>query len=1185
MHHIFTAIKKTAEYQELINLDQKGQKQIMVSGLSGTQKAVLLSLLLSDERYLMKHYQRPFLIISASRQGADRLYEELNTVLPEQRIGLLPALEDMAFEALGQSKELMGERGRLLLQLANGELSGIVASVDAILPMLMPAAQLRLLPLTLRLGTKLNLYEFLEKLVKLGFQRTHQVETAGYFAHRGSIVDIFPPSDSQPVRIDLFDEEIDSIRRFSSDTQLSLDSLREVVIYPTRELVLNSHQLQMGIEAIESDYESMKLVLTDAESRRNLDMRLKRLLDALANGDQPDELEHYLPYFIEKQESVLDYFTNQPLIICDEPLRIQETWENRLELLEEQLKQRLERGELLPRQMQRWYDFPAFIADLQKSSEGVLSLGILPRRPSWLRNIAAISAVNRSIPDYRGSIQSLMDDVERWQRHGYAILLLCDGPERGRRLEHTFAEYGLNVSLGFGEDRPPQNGEILIRKGALENCFEWPEARIVLLSDQLLFGRTKSKRSPGTLKEAKKLKSYRELVEGDFVVHINHGIGRYLGLVAMEVEGIRRDYLHLQYAGQDKIYIPIDQIGLIQKYLGSNTDSEPKLHALNSSEWQRSKQKVHKAIREMAIDLLKLYASRTSEPGFAFAPDDNMQAEFEELFPYEETEDQIQVIADVKRDMESSRPMERLLCGDVGYGKTEVAIRAAFKAVLSGKQVAVLAPTTVLVQQHFNTFRERLSRFPINIAMMSRFRSPKENRQTAELLRDHQVDIVIGTHRLLNKDISFADIGLLIIDEEQRFGVAQKEKLKQLRNNVDVLMLSATPIPRTLHMAMVGIRDMSLIETPPENRLPVQSYVVEWSDTLVREAILRELDRDGQVFFVHNRISDLDYFASHIAKLVPEARIVVGHGQMAEGRLEQVMLDFMEGEYNVLVSTTIIESGLDMPNVNTMIIHEADHFGLSQLHQLRGRVGRSNRRAYAYFTFRRGHSLSEIAEKRLAAIKEFCEFGAGLRIAQRDLELRGVGNLLGAEQHGNVAAIGFELYSQMLEEAVRELKNLPVPQKTETLMEINIEAFLPNSFVPDQSQKISVYKQIQSAATKADLEEIQEQLIDRFGILPLAVLNLLKVARLRIIAAEAGVVTVKQMGNSLNLTLITGLTYDLNQAALIVLQAKGKISHHAGKQTPFSIIGENLPELLTWLEIFLNEFKNIAHWPEISYNY
>ena len=1177
MIQFFQPIMATDDFAAMRRVLTSKPHQLTVQGLAGAQKSVVSALILEHlAGEAFSQDRTPFLVVCATQDAARRMADDLHTLLPQVRSAYYPALEDLAFEALSQSREAMSERINVLRRMQSRKLDGLVTSVEAILPLLVPSERLQTLPITLSVNGSISIPDLLHRLVHIGYQRTAQVETPGYFAQRGGIVDIYPPADPHPLRLELFGDDIDSIRRFSEETQLTLDSVREAVVYPVRELVLTPEEVEKGIEAIVEDVDATLPKLASEEARDTLRSRSERLLTALREGSMPDELEHFLPYFIDNPVTLLDYFPAHTLVILDEPLRVEETWNQRLVSLSEMQEHRYQSGELLPRQAMRWAEFEDFTS--QVISMNLLALAMLPRRPTWMRRVPEVSVNCPSLPSYRGSIQNLMDDIERWQQHGYALALICENEERGRRIQHTLSEFGLQATLGFQGNRAPHPGEILLLPGQFPNSFEWPQARFILLSDQELFGKQKQKRGRGVLKESKKLTSFRDLVEGDLVVHVNHGIGRYHGVITIEIEGIKRDYLDLQYAGSDRIYVPIDQISMVQKYLGSGgTESKaPKLHSLGNSEWQRSKQRVQAAVREMAEELLQLYASREHLPGYAYQPDTPWQNEFEQQFIYEETDDQLQVIEEVKRDMERDKPMERLLCGDVGYGKTEVAIRAAFKAVVEGKQVAILAPTTVLAQQHFLTFRDRFSNFPVEIAMMSRFRTPKENQRTTDLLAQGKVDIVIGTHRLLNANIRYSDLGLLIIDEEQRFGVAQKERIKKMKNNVDVLMLSATPIPRTLHMAMVGIRDMSIIETPPENRFPVQSFVVEWSDDLVREAITRELQRDGQVFIVHNRIEDLDYFAGKIAELVPGARIIVGHGQMAMGQLEQVMLSFMEREYDVLISTTIVESGLDMPNVNTLIVHDANNYGLAQLHQLRGRVGRSNRKAFAYFTFQRNRSLSEIAEKRLAAIKEFCELGAGFRIAQRDLELRGVGNLLGSQQHGNVSAVGFELYTQLLEEAVHELKGEPPPRRIDTTFEVHLEAFLPSSYIASQAQKIAMYKRIQSALDRETIDDIEEELIDRFGPFPAPVLHLLKAAKLRLMAHETGISSLKQTPEGVQISLYPGVRYPTNEVALLVREMAGALGHQPGKPAPFVLKADNSTELLQRVEFFLQRFEKLV---------
>ncbi|MGE5652671.1 MAG: transcription-repair coupling factor, partial [Bacillota bacterium] len=875
--------------------------------------------------------------------------------------------------------------------------------------------------------------------------------------------------------------------------------------------------------------------------------------------------------------TLLDYCPPSAMVFLDEPGRVKEVVDfHHQEAMEHQVTL-LKGGLALLGQERAILDFGALWQRMEKRR--TISASLLPKRPSFMRSPYAISAVTKSIPAFFGQVKLFAQEVERWHANHYTVVILTATDERSRRVHHMLSEYGVESVIRPELQSGPLPGEVVITLGSLETGFEWPQARLIVLTDEEVFGKPKKKRRQRGSADGIRISSHRELSVGDLVVHVNHGIGRYLGVTTLEVGGVHRDYLHIKYGGEDKLYVPTDQVGLVQKYVGAgNEEKEPKLHTLGGADWNRVKTRVQESVREMAEDLVKLYAARQATPGYAFAPDTPWQREFEDMFSYEETPDQLQSIAEVKADMELSRPMDRLLCGDVGYGKTEVAIRAAFKAVMDGKQVAVLVPTTILAQQHYNTFRERFGGFPINVALMSRFRSTKENKETALKLMDKKVDVVIGTHRLLAKDIKFADLGLLVIDEEQRFGVAHKEKIKQLKTNVDVLTLSATPIPRTLHMAMIGIRDLSVIETPPEDRFPVQTYVVEWNDEMIKEAILREMDRQGQVFFVHNKVQNIDYIAQQLSELVPEARIAVAHGQMPETKLEQIMLEFLDGEYDILLATTIIESGLDMPNVNTIILNDADKFGLSQLYQLRGRVGRSNRLAYAYFTYRRDKQLSEVAEKRLSAIKEFTELGAGYKIALRDLEIRGVGNLLGPQQHGHVAAVGFELYSQLLEEAIAEFKGSPQAPRVEVTVELNVEAYIPANYISDAAQKIEFYKRINEIKSAQDIDDVEEEMEDRFGDLALPVRNLLAVARIKLLAQAARVTTISQQNGLVALKPHSGFSYHPLQVGPIVREFRGALDYSQGKQQSFTLRGAGLTDaaLLAQVEKVLTHLVAIA---------
>jgi transcription-repair coupling factor (superfamily II helicase) len=773
----------------------------------------------------------------------------------------------------------------------------------------------------------------------------------------------------------------------------------------------------------------------------------------------------------------------------------------------------------------------------------------------------------------------LKNELERWKKSKIQVVFLTASIDRAERLSRVLEDYKMEADIVKEfDDAEIQSVRPFITVGNLHNGFELPIRRLVVITESEVFSNQKKTRKMKNVSDAQRIKNYQDLKVGDYVVHINHGIGQYLGVETLEIDGIHKDYLHLRYAGNDKLYVPVEQLDQVQKYIGSE-EKEPKLYHLGGTDWARVKSKVSKSVRDIAQDLIKLYAERQATPGHAFSPDGPWQREFEAMFPYEETADQLKSIEEIKKDMELGRPMDRLLCGDVGYGKTEVAIRAAFKAVMDGKQVAVLVPTTILAQQHYETFKERFTGFPVNIDVVSRFKTRKQMTESMKKLKDGTTDVIIGTHRLLNKDVVFKDLGLLIIDEEQRFGVSHKEKLKALKTTVDCLTLTATPIPRTLHMSMLGIRDLSVIETPPENRFPVQTYVVEYSDMLVREAIEREIGRGGQVYFLYNKVNGIDQMADRIRQLVPEARVSIGHGRMSEEELERVMLDFLQGESDVLVSTTIIETGIDIPNVNTLIVYDADHLGLSQLYQLRGRVGRSNRIAYAYFTYQKDKVLTEVAEKRLQAIKEFTELGSGFKIAMRDLSIRGAGSLLGAEQHGFIASVGFDLYSDMLAQAVQELKGDVVEKAENPQIELAVDAYIPSSYITDSKQKIEMYKKFVAARTLDDVTDLEEEIEDRFGDIPDEVRNLLAVSRLKAYAIDYDFLSLIGQGQEVQIKLHERQNLLINGEKLFGLsnQFPGRIKLTAGQNIIISIKvkGLNTKEMLQLLEDFMAAYKAV----------
>ena len=827
----------------------------------------------------------------------------------------------------------------------------------------------------------------------------------------------------------------------------------------------------------------------EIDSLREFDLATQR---SLVNMTSVDVLPLMQTDSSGKPEMFLAYLENQATIIVDEPARIRE-----------QISSLVKENPELKKHMFNWVD----IVTLAKQ-HNVMYLSLLLQKTPNAEPSEIISILAKAATPFHKQMDLLTNEIKGWLERKIKPVIFMTSEQKAQSMRETLHEYG--ISSVFGNEQSEWDENVTqICLGTLSNGFELPQANLVLITEKDIFGRQKKRALPRTAK-GEKITYFRDINIGDYVVHVNHGIGKYIGVETIEVAGIKRDYLHLRYGGDDKLFVPTDQVHLLQKYIGSEGDV-PRLHKMGGTEWTKAKAKAKACVVDMAKDLIQLYARRQTELGYAFDADTPWQKEFEDAFPYEETPDQLAAIAEIKVDMEKPRPMDRLLCGDVGFGKTEVAIRAAFKAVMSGKQVAVLVPTTVLAQQHFKTFQNRFAGFGPVVDVVCRFRSAKEQKETLARLETGQVDVLIGTHRILNQEVRFKDLGLLIIDEEQRFGVAQKEKLKTWSHGIDVLTLSATPIPRTLHMSLVGARDMSIIETPPEERYPVQTYVVENNDTIIRDAIKRELKRGGQVYFVYNRVETIDKMSNYLANMLPDAKIQVGHGQMAEELLEQVMLDFYEGEDDILVATSIIENGLDVPNANTIIIYDADRFGLSQLYQMRGRVGRSNHMAFAYFVYQADKVLTEVAEKRLQAIKEFAELGAGFKIAMRDLEIRGAGNLLGAQQHGHIATVGFEMYCRLLEEAIQEEKTgEPLKAKEEPLIDLKVEAYLTGDYICDAMHKIEIYQRIAAVRNKHHVDQLLDEIIDRFGEPPEQVMNLLTVARIKNIARHLGIKSIIQ---------------------------------------------------------------------------
>ena len=896
----------------------------------------------------------------------------------------------------------------------------------------------------------LDFQKLQENLSILGYERENQVESPGQFAVRGGILDVFPLTEENPVRIELWGDEVDSIRSFDVESQRSTENLQEIEIYPATE---NWKQM---------------------------------------------ETESFLAYFPVKET----------ILFLDEPVRLQES----AEIVEKEyfhsLESREEAGieaDEIPIQVEQT---DHMIGKMNKYYG--IAFTMLESKCGMFKVRSVYSLQVKTVNPYNSSFELLTRDLKKLKRTGYRVILVSGSRTRAKRLAEDLRDYDLSSFYSEEMERQVNPGEIMVTCGYIAEGYEYPMLKFTVISESDIFGKKKKKKKRKTY-EGKKIQEFAELKPGDYVVHENHGLGIYQGIEKVEVDAVTRDYMKISYADGGILYIPVTQMDLIQKYAGADA-KPPKLNKLGTPQWKKTKGQVKKAVQLIAKDLVKLYATRQQTEGYVYGPDTVWQREFEEMFPFEETEDQLRAIEDTKKDMESTKIMDRLICGDVGYGKTEIAIRAAFKAVQEGKQVVYLVPTTILAQQHYNTFIQRFKDFPVRVDLMSRFRTQAQQKKTVEDLKKGLVDIVIGTHRVLSKDVGYKDLGLLIIDEEQRFGVTHKEKIKKLRENIDVLTLTATPIPRTLHMSLIGIRDMSVLEEAPMDRMPIQTYVMEYNDEMVREAIERELARGGQVYYVYNRVENIADVALRVQKLVPDARVSYAHGQMNEHQLEDIMYDFINGDIDVLVSTTIIETGLDIANANTMIIQDADRFGLSQLYQLRGRVGRSNRMAYAFLLYQRDKMLKEVAEKRLAAIREFTDLGSGFKIAMRDLEIRGAGNLLGESQSGHMAAVGYDLYCKMLNEAVSQLKGEKEEADYATTIDLDIDVFIPESYIKNEYQKLDIYKRIATIETEEEMDDMTEELIDRFGDLPKKVQQLLHIAALKSLAHSAYITAIEQKG-------------------------------------------------------------------------
>lgn len=1168
METLFAPLGELEEYDQLIRGIKQGEFPVQLIGCMDTQESHMI--------YGTGRDKRIRLVITHNEVRAKELVEDLK--LYDHDVMYYPAKDFIFYSADVHGQAIVKERLKVIKRLLEKEPLTVVTTLDGGMDYCLPFERYQENRIHVAEEEILDLEEFKKNLVAIGYENTGQVQKEGEFSVRGGIIDVFPLTEECPYRIELWGDEVDGIRRIDVESQRSVETVSEIEIYPATEIFLEEDRILEGMHRMEEEMQTCVRRFEEEGKKEEA----SRLRQSVANFRETYEvyhglvnLESYVSYFTKNVSSFFDYFKGEDVCVyLDEPARCIEKGEAVEYEFRESMVSRLEKGYILPGQMEVLFSLPVL---LKKLSE--LPLLLMTALDMKVKEFNVRHKYNFQIqaaPSYNNNFSLLAKDILRLKKNGYRVLVLSASGTRAERLCQDLQDYEIPAFYSRDLSHELLPGEVMIGKGTLRKGFEYPNLRFIVMTEGDIFGGVKKKRKKRVKRyEGAAIHSFNDLKIGDYVVHENHGLGIYEGIEKIEVDHITKDYLKVAYAGGSNLYIPATSLEVLQKYAGSDAAKVPKLNKLNSPEWKKTKTRVKGAVKEIAQELVDLYAKRQAKQGHAFEKDTVWQREFEEVFPYEETEDQLHAIEDTKKDMESIKAMDRLICGDVGYGKTEIAIRAAFKAVMDGKQVAVLVPTTILAGQHYNTFVQRMRDYSVEVGMLSRLRTPKENRETVEKLRKGAIDIVIGTHRLLAKDVVYKDLGLLIVDEEQRFGVTHKEKLKQLKNDIDVLTLTATPIPRTLHMSLVGIRDMSVLEEPPVDRMPIQTFVMEKNDEIVREAILRELGRGGQVYYVYNRVANMDIIAGEVQKLVPEAIVTYAHGQMNERELERTMFAFVNGEIDVLVSTTIVETGLDIPNVNTIIIDEADKLGLSQLYQLRGRVGRSNRTAYAFLMYKRDKMLKEVAEKRLAAIKEFTELGSGFKISMRDLEIRGAGNLLGARQHGHMEAVGYDLYCKMLNEAVKRLKGEKVENdEFETNIDLKMDAFIPADYIPNEFQKLDVYKRIAEIETEPERDDMVDELIDRFGEPPQSVCNLLEIALLKAKAHDAYITAIVEKANQIRITMFPQAKVATDKIPDLLAAYQGKL-RFVPETTPYFVYQQKEEPLLRQLSELVNEMQKI----------
>ena len=1140
MNSFYYPLLKLNEYEQVRDcLSQK--KTCQVTGCSDSQLAHFITGL--SDGYRQK------VIVTFSALKAKEIYDDIKGFTDD--VVMYPSKDFIFFSADVHGNLILQQRLEFIEKIVEDKPFTVIVTADAFMDKIQPLDKIKDNYLEISEGSVIEQDALKKKLVKMGYEAVEQVDSPGQFAIRGSIIDIYTLTDEVPYRIDFWDDEVDIIKSFEIENQRSIENLESIKIYPATEYFFTEEEIKAGLDKIKLELnktvEKFRKKFKTEEAHR-LKTTVEEFITNMEINPFGVSIDSYVNYFSDSLTSLLEYFDN-PIFFIDEPKRVLEQLNAVNGEFKDSMTNRLEKGYVLPGQTDVLWNKERITDKINSYTKVVFTA--IAQKVSVFDTEDFVEVDARNISPYNNKFEMLVEDLKRYKKQKYSVLLVTTSATRGQRLAEDLRDFGISAFYEKDDTREVNPGEVMIISGRLRKGFTYPMVKFVAISDTDIFGERKKKRRKKHGYSGSNISSFSDLNIGDYVVHENHGLGIYRGIEKVEVDHVVKDYIKIEYAGGSNLYILATQLDMIQKYADSEA-KKPKLNRLGGQEWNKTKSKVKKAVAEIAKELVELYAIRQNGQGYAFSPDTEWQKEFEEMFPFEETDDQLNAINEVKKDMESTKIMDRLICGDVGFGKTEIAIRAAFKAIQDNKQVAYLVPTTVLAQQHYKTFKQRFKDFRVRVEKLTRFRTKSNIDQNIRDLKKGYVDIVIGTHRLLSKDVKFKDLGLLIIDEEQRFGVKHKEQIKELKNNVDVITLTATPIPRTLHMSLIGIRDMCVMEEPPQDRMPIQTFVMEYNEEIARDAINRELARGGQVYFVHNRVQDIADMAASVQNMVPDANVAFAHGQMSERQLEEIMYDFVNGDIDVLVSTTIIETGLDIPNANTIIIHDAERMGLSQLYQLRGRVGRSNRMAYAFLMYSRNKMLTEVAEKRLGAIRDFTELGSGVKIAMRDLEIRGTGNLLGAQQSGHLEAVGYDLYCKMLNQAIEVLKGETPEEDFETKIDLMCDAFVPASYIKNETLKMDIYKRIAGIETDEEYEDMQDELIDRFGDIPSQVENLLQVVLLKAAAHKVYITEISGTKDKMKIMMWNQAKIDVERIPILVREYKGRLKFVTG-DTPYFV--------------------------------